>query len=431
MDNLLQALPVAIIGAGPAGLMAAEALASHGITAHVFDAMPSVGRKFLLAGIGGLNLTHSDPPEQFLSRYGASAANLTAAVQGFDAAALRAWAEGLGIATFVGTSGRVFPQGMKAAPLLRAWLHRLRTSGVKFHPRHRWLGWGADDAGPRTPHSPHSPYSLRFATPHGETVIHAHAVVLALGGASWSKLGSDGTWQPWLSERGVAIHPMKPANCGFDVAGGWSEHLRTRFAGHALKPLRLSFTPPDGRPFAQQGECILTQTGLEGGLIYAASALLRDTIDTHGSATFTVDLLPNHDAARVLAEVSHPRGKRSQGSHLQSRLGLTGLKVALLHERLTREQIADPATLAAQIKALPITLSAARPLDEAISTAGGVQFAGLDQGLMLRALPGIFFAGEMLDWEAPTGGYLLTACFATGRTAGHAAAQHVAQLNLG
>ena len=427
MDNLLQALPVAIIGAGPAGLMAAEALASKGITAHVFDAMPSVGRKFLLAGIGGLNLTHSEPPEQFLSRYGASAADLTAAVQSFDAAALRAWAEGLGIATFVGTSGRVFPQGMKAAPLLRAWLHRLRASGVKFHPRHRWLGWGADDARPRTPHSP---YSLRFATPHGETVIHARAVVLALGGASWSKLGSDGTWQPWLSERGVAIHPMKPANCGFDVAGGWSEHLRTRFAGHALKPLRLSFTPPDGRPFAQQGECIVTQTGLEGGLIYAASALLRDTIDIHGSATFTVDLLPNHDAARVLTEVSHPRGKRSQGSHLQSRLGLTGLKVALLHERLTREQIADPATLATQIKALPITLSAARPLDEAISTAGGVQFAGLDQGLMLRALPGLFFAGEMLDWEAPTGGYLLTACFATGRTAGHAAAQHVAQLNL-
>ena len=415
MDKPLQALPVAIIGAGPAGLMAAEALSRHGIAAHVFDAMPSVGRKFLLAGIGGLNLTHSEPTESLLRRYGASAPHLARSLQTFDATTLRAWAEELGIATFVGTSGRVFPQGMKAAPLLRAWLHRLRASDVKFHPRHRWLGWGDP---------PDTAHALRFATPDGETVIYAQIVVLALGGASWSKLGSDGAWQPWLAERGVAINPLQPTNCGFNVAAGWSEHLRTRFAGQALKPLRLRF-----ETFDQQGECILTQTGVEGGLIYAASSLLRDAITEQRSATFTLDLLPNHSTERVLAEVSHPRGKRSLSSHLQSRLGLTGVKVALLHECLSREQIADMNVLAARIKALPITVNATRPIDEAISSAGGVPFEAMTEGLMLRALPGVFCSGEMLDWEAPTGGYLLTACFATGRTAGHAAAQHLAQLN--
>ena len=415
MDKPLQALPVAIIGAGPAGLMAAEALSRHGIAAHVFDAMPSVGRKFLLAGIGGLNLTHSEPSESFLRRYGASAPHLAHSLQAFDATALRAWAEELGIPTFVGTSGRVFPQGMKAAPLLRAWLHRLRASDVKFHPRYRWLGWGDP---------PDPPHALRFATPDGETVIYAQTVVLALGGASWPKLGSDGAWQPWLAQRGVAINPLKAANCGFDVAGGWSDHLRTRFAGHALKPLRLRFDA-----FDQQGECVLTQTGLEGGLIYAASAHLRDAIDAQGSATFALDLLPSHAPERVLAEVTHPRGKRSLSSHLQSRLGLTGVKVALLHECLTRDEIADANLLAARIKALPITVNSTRPIDEAISSAGGVPFEAMTEGLKLRALRGVFCAGEMLDWEAPTGGYLLTACFATGQTAGDAAANYLAQLN--
>ena len=399
---------VAIIGGGPAGLMAAETLAEGGATVDLYDAMPSVGRKFLLAGKGGLNLTHSEPLEAFVGRYGSRRAQIEPLLCDFGAGALRAWAGGLGVSTFVGSSGRVFPTDLKAAPLLRAWLHRLRAGGVRFHMRHRWLGW--NDAG-----------ALRFATPQGETTSAPSAVVLALGGASWSRLGSDGAWVPLLAERGVAVAPLLPANCGFDVgrthagpeAGGWSEHFRSRHAGHPVKSVSLLL----GSALRRQGEFVVTESGVEGSLVYAAAGLLRDAIAADGSATLCLDLLPGRDAASVLREVQHPRGPRSLTTHLKSRLGIAGVKAALLHELLPRETMHDAALLAAALKALPLRLARPRPLDEAISTAGGVRFEGVNDALMLKALPGVFSAGEMLDWEAPTGGYLLAACFASGRRA--------------
>ncbi|MFA5082708.1 MAG: TIGR03862 family flavoprotein [Hydrogenophilaceae bacterium] len=389
---------VAVIGGGPAGLMAAEVLSQNGIAVDLYDAMPSVGRKFLMAGKGGLNLTHSEPPAAFLARYGERQAEIAPLIADFGPDDLRAWARGLGVETFVGSSGRVFPTGMKAAPLLRAWLHRLRTARVRIHVRHRWLGW-------------HAAGALRFATPAGETTITADATVLALGGGSWAKLGSDGAWLPVLQARGVAVAPLKPANCGFEC--GWSGHFRTRHAGEPLKSVALSFAGETRR-----GEFVVTETGVEGSLVYAFSARLRDAIGRDGSAVFELDLLPDWSAERVAAEVARPRGSRSLSSHLQSRLGLKGVKAGLLRECLDKAAFADPARLAAAIKALPIRLLAARPIDEAISTAGGVAFEALDEHLMLRGMPGVFCAGEMLDWEAPTGGYLLTACFASGRSAG-------------
>lgn len=397
---------VAIIGGGPAGLMAAEALSLAGVQVDVYDAMPSVGRKLLLAGIGGLNITHSEDYDTFCARYGDRQPQLQAVLDRLPPSALRAWVHGLGIDTFVGSSGRVFPTQMKAAPLLRAWLHRLRSAGVRLHVRHRWLGWDADGA-------------LRLASPGGEISLKPQATVLALGGASWPQLGSDGAWLPWLKARGVEIAPLQSANCGFEVA--WSAHLRDKFAGAQLKSVALTFTDGEGRTEQRQGEMVVSAHGVEGSLVYAFSQRLREQLNAHGSATFTLDLAPGRDAARVLAEVSHPRGSRSLSSHLQSRVGLTGVKVALLHEVLSKAQFADAATLAATIKALPITVRAPRPLAEAISTAGGVRFNSLDQNLMLTALPGVFVAGEMVDWEAPTGGYLLTACFATGLCAGQGA----------
>jgi uncharacterized flavoprotein (TIGR03862 family) len=401
----------AVVGGGPAGLMAAEVLAQGGAQVDLFDAMPSVGRKFLLAGRGGLNLTHSEPTARLLERYAGRRDALAPWVSAFDADALRAWAAALGIDTFVGTSGRVFPTDMKAAPLLRAWLHRLRAAGVRLHARHRWLGWDAHGV-------------LRFESPEGLVRHPAGAAVLALGGASWSRLGSDGAWVPLLQARGAQVAALKPSNCGFDVAptgpgrSGWSEHLRSRFAGQPVKPVAASFTGAQGITQRQQGEFVLTDTGVEGSLVYAFSAALRDAIAAEGSATWRLDLLPAHSAEQVLAETTRPRGPRSLSTHLKSRLGLQGLKVALLHELLTPAQLADPVQLAQALKALPLRLVAPRPLDEAISTAGGVCFESLDEQLMLRAAPGVFCAGEMLDWEAPTGGYLLTACFATGRAAG-------------
>lgn len=390
--------------------MAAEVLSEAGVQVDVFDAMPSVGRKFLLAGRGGLNLTHSEQGEDFLRRYAGRSEALREAIAAFDPAAVRAWAAGLGIETFVGTSGRVFPTDMKAAPLLRHWLHRLRAAGVRFHTRHRWTGWDAQGV-------------LRFTSPAGEVRHEASATVLALGGASWPRLGSDGAWVPWLQARGVDVAALQPANCGFDVAptatgrSGWSEHLRQRFAGQPVKPVAARFTDAGGRVHAQQGEFVLTDTGVEGSLVYAFSALLRGGIAAEGSATWFIDLLPQHGEAQVLAEVSRPRGPRSLSTHLKSRLGLQGLKVALLHELLGPAQLGDPATLARALKALPLRLARPRPVEEAISTAGGVPFEALDAHGMLRAVPGVFCAGEMLDWEAPTGGYLLTACLATGRWA--------------
>jgi uncharacterized flavoprotein (TIGR03862 family) len=394
-----------VIGAGPAGLMAAEALACQGRAVHVFDGMPSVGRKFLLAGKGGLNLTHGEPWERFVTRYGPRAPQMQAALDAFPAQALRDWAAALGVETFVGSSGRVFPKDLKAAPLLRAWLHRLRGQGVQLHMRHRWLGW-ADDG------------TLRMATPQGERRVQARATVLALGGASWQRLGSDGAWWPWLQAAGVALRPLVPSNCGFDV--DWSEKLQREHAGAPLKGVRLSF-----EGFEQLGEMVLTAGGVEGSLVYAASSRLRDAIARDGQATFTLDLLPDRDAAWVAREVAHPRGSRSLGSHLQSRLNLGPAKAALLWEGVMRHEPAarqDLARLAQLVKALPVTVTAPRPIDEAISSGGGVAFEALDAHLMLLARPGVFCAGEMLDWEAPTGGYLLTACFATGLAAGEGAA---------
>jgi hypothetical protein len=394
---------VAIIGGGPAGLMAAEMLSLAGVQVDVYDAMPSLGRKFLLAGIGGLNITHSEAYSIFCTRYGDRQPQLQALLDRLPPSALRSWVNGLGIDTFIGSSGRVFPTQMKSAPLLRAWLHRLRSAGVRLHVRHRWLGWNADGA-------------LRLANPGGEITIKPQATVLALGGASWPQLGSDGAWVPWLLARGVEIVPLQSANCGFEVA--WSSHLRDKFAGAPLKSVALTFTDTQGHTEQRQGEMVISALGVEGSLIYAFSQRLREYLNAHGSATFTLDLVPGRDAERVLAEVSKPRGSRSISSHLQSRVGIAGIKVALLHEVLSKEQFADMSTLVATIKSLPITVRATRPIAEAISTAGGVCFNSLDQNLMLTALPGVFIAGEMIDWEAPTGGYLLTASFATGLCAG-------------
>jgi uncharacterized flavoprotein (TIGR03862 family) len=392
-------MTVAVVGAGPAGLMAAQVLSQAGLQVEVFDAMPSAGRKFLLAGKGGLNLTHSEPFEPFASRYGARRPQIEPLIRQFDAQALREWAQGLGIETFVGTSGRVFPTDMKAAPLLRAWLQRLRAAGVQFHMRHRFIGWTQEGA-------------LRFESPRGERLVQPEATVLALGGASWARLGSDGAWVPLLEQRGVSIASLVPANCGFDVRGGWSEYFAGRFAGQPFKSVAIRF-----HQFHRQGEFVATTGGVEGSLIYAVSAQLREEIAAQGSATFALDLLPARSAEQVLAEVAHPRGSRSLSSHLKSRLSLEGIKMALLHELLPKPELHDAARLAGAIKALPITVVAARPIDEAISTAGGVRFEALDEGLMLHEVPGVFCAGEMLDWEAPTGGYLLTASFATGRAA--------------
>lgn len=398
---------VAVVGGGPAGLMAAEALAGAGHVVDVFDAMPSVGRKFLLAGKGGLNLTHGEDFEPFLGRYAERAPALRPLLQAFDGPGLRAWAHALGVPTFVGSSGRVFPKDLKAAPLLRAWLHRLRGQGVRFHMRHRWLGFGEGGA-------------LRFATPAGEASVRPAATVLALGGASWPQLGSNGAWVPLLAERGVDLAPLRPSNCGFDVA--WSEHFASRHAGHPLKGVALAF-----EGWQQAGECVVTAGGVEGSLVYAASAQLREAIARQGEAVFHLDLLPQRSLAWVAAELAHPRGPRSLSTHLKTRLKLEGVKAGLLWETVPKEVQSDPTRFAAAIKSLPVRATAPRPIAEAISTAGGVRFEALDVRLMLRAMPGVFCAGEMLDWEAPTGGYLLTACFASGLAAGRGATAWMAR----
>ncbi len=415
--NSRRSVKVVVIGGGPAGLMAAETIAGTGSAVQValYDAMPSVGRKFLLAGKGGLNLTHSEGFEPFVSRYGSAGDHLQPMLSQFGAQHLRDWAQGLGIETFVGSSGRVFPKDMKAAPLLRAWLHRLRSAGVQFFMRHRWLGWTGEGA-------------LRFETPQGEVEVQADAVVLALGGGSWARLGSDGAWTGLLAARGVDVAPLQPSNCGFNVAG-WTPHFSAKFAGHPFKSVAIHFTDSQGHGFSRKGEFVATATGVEGSLIYAASSLLRDEIAKNGSATFTLDLLPDKTAEHVLAEVSHPRGSRSLSSHLKSRLKIEGIKAALLHELLDKDCFNDPIWLASAIKSLPVTLVEVRPIDEAISSAGGVRFEALDAKLQLKAEISpdcaYFCAGEMLDWESPTGGYLLTACFASGLAAGHGVLAHL------
>ena len=399
-DTPRSAQTVAIIGGGPAGLMAAEVLSQAGFRVDVYDAMPSVGRKFLLAGVGGMNITHSEAYPAFLSRYAERAPMIAPLLRSFGADALCEWIHELGIQTFVGSSGRVFPTDMKAAPLLRAWLKRLRDAGVVIHTRHRWLGWNADN-------------SLRIANPEGELAVNPAATLLALGGASWARLGSDGAWLPLLEQRGVRMAPLQPANCGFEVSA-WSELLRSKFAGAPLKNIAIGLQGQTLR----LGECVLTETGIEGSLIYALSAQIREAINQHGSAMVEIDLLPGKRLADVQKALIKPRGSRSMSKHLHSQLGIDGVKAGLLRELASAESFADPTLLANALKALPLTLVRPRPLDEAISTAGGVTFEAMDSRLMLNALPGVFCAGEMLDWEAPTGGYLLTACFASGRAAG-------------
>ena len=403
---------VAIVGGGPAGLMAAETLAQAGHDVAVYDAMPSMGRKLLRAGIGGLNITHSEAFERFCTRYGERSLQLRALLDAFPPDALRAWVHDLGIDTFVGSSGRVFPAEMKAAPLLRAWMHRLRRQGVRMHTRHRWLGWHEDG-------------SMRFEHAGQEIHLKPQATVLALGGGSWPQLGSDGAWVPWLQARGIAVAPLESANCGFNI--DWTPHLRDKFAGSPLKSVAMTVTDVHGHTETRRGEMVISNYGVEGSLVYAFSHSLRELVHAHGQARFTLDLLPGRDAAGVLAEVCHPRGSRSWSSHLQSRLGLTGAKTALLYEVLDKSQWSDPAQVAASLKALPLTATSPRPLAEAISTAGGVAFTALSEPLMLQDMPGVFVAGEMLDWEAPTGGYLLNACLATGRWAGQGAADWLAR----
>ncbi len=396
-------MKIAVIGGGPAGLMAAEAAMSRGACVDVYDAMPSVGRKFLLAGKGGLNLTHSEPAGKFITRYGSARQNIQPLLTEFGPDQLREWARGLGVETFVGTSGRVFPSDLKSAPLLRVWLRRLRQDGVTLHVRHRWRGWDVRGA-------------LHFSTPEGDHLATADAVILALGGGSWPQLGSNGAWMSLLAERGVSLQPLKPANCGFDV--NWSQHLRTRFAGHPVKSVVVSGRTTMGSEFRQQGELMITETGIEGGVIYAVSAWLRDEIQAKGVAAIRLDLSPDREQSRIISDLSRSRGSRSMASHLKRCVGIHGVKASLLREYVPKQDYSNPAKLGAAIKALPLQLLAPRPLEEAISTAGGVAFEALDPQLMIRSLPGVFCAGEMLDWEAPTGGYLLSACFASGHVAG-------------
>jgi uncharacterized flavoprotein (TIGR03862 family) len=390
---------VAVIGGGPAGLMAAEVISAAGRKVDLYDSMPSLGRKFLMAGKSGLNITHSEPFEQFVARYGNRRTQLEPMLKIFGPKELLQWVHGLGIETFVGTSGRLFPVGMKASPLLRAWLKRLDEAGVKVHLRHKWLGWNEDTL-------------LKFATPEAEKNVKADAVVLALGGGSWSRLGSDGAWVPGLEQAGVKVAALKPSNCGFDV--NWSPHFRERFEGHPIKSVVLSFGE-----FQQQGEFIVTKEGVEGGLIYAASALIRDEIYASGKAVVTFDMAPDRSLEWLTKRLLQPRGSRSRASHLEKTTGIKGVKAGLLREFVSKEDFLNAETLAHSIKHLLIPLIAPRPLDEAISSGGGVTFESLDEHLMLRAIPGVFCAGEMLDWEAPTGGYLLTACISSGYAAGN------------
>ena len=389
---------VTIIGGGPAGLMAAEVLLKSGAQVVIYEAMPSPGRKFLVAGKGGLNLTHSEPREDFLSRYGVRRPQIEPLLDAFGPNELREWARELGIETYIGSSGRVFPKEMNAAPLLNAWLKRLRASGLQIYTRHRWLGWGKDN-------------SLLFETPDGEKNVKADAVILALGGGSRPELGSDGGWIPLLEERNVKIAPLKPSNCGFDV--NWTPYFRDKFQGKPLKTVAITF---QGQRII--GEFIITEKGVEGSLIYAISAQLRDEIEVGGSAIIELDLTPDWTQEEVTEKLSRPRGSHSISKYLKRTIKITGVKSGLLWEFVPKENFSDPKLLASAIKSLPIPLIAPRPLDEAISSAGGVTFEALDEHLMLHAIPGVFCAGEMLDWEAPTGGYLLTACFASGYTSG-------------
>jgi len=401
MSNLADKT-VAVIGGGPAGLFAAEHLRAAGLTVNLYEAKGSPGRKFLIAGKGGLNLTHSDPRPLFDSRYRERQAEIATWLDGFDADGLRRWAQGFGVDTYVGSSGRVFPVDRKAAPLLRGWVRRLKEQGVRFHVQHRWLGWNPDG-------------SLRMATADGEIAVRADATVLALGGGSWPELGSDGSWMPVLQERGVHTAPLQSANCGFDI--DWTAHFRDRHAGAPIKPVVAHWTDLQGQPQSLQGECVVSQYGIEGSLIYALAADLRETLNRDGAVTLELDLVPGRDETRLLADLGRARKGRSFGEHLRRAAGLDAAKAGLLFEVLGKDAGSDLEAVARTLKRLPLQLLRPRPMAETISTAGGVKLEAMDDGLMLIEQPGVFCAGEMLDWEAPTGGYLLTACYASGQRA--------------
>jgi uncharacterized flavoprotein (TIGR03862 family) len=394
---------IVIIGGGPAGLMAAEVLSASGAAVSVYERMPTMGRKFLIAGRGGLNLTHSEPFERFLSRYGEAAPQLRPMLEAFPPSKLIAWAYGLGQETFTGSSGRIFPKAMKASPLLRAWLARLRAQNVALNTRHDWLGW--NDAGALV-------FRLADATIKH---VHADATILALGGASWPKLGSDGGWVQILQSKGVTIAPLKPANCGFTVA--WSDIFKARFAGSPLKNVALTF---GGR--TARGDALITSYGIEGGAIYALYASLRDAISNFRHAKLAIDLRPDIPAAQLAAKLDKPRGKQSVANFLRKTAHFSPLEINLLRESNGLE-LPEGAALAKLVKSLPLELTATQGLARAISTAGGIAFSALDETLMLRAMPNVYAAGEMLDWEAPTGGYLLQACFATATAAAHGVLQ--------
>jgi uncharacterized flavoprotein (TIGR03862 family) len=385
---------VAIVGGGPAGLVAAEVLSAGGARVSLYDRMPTMGRKFLMAGRGGLNLTHSEPFEAFISRYGASARALRPILEAFPPAAMIAWAEGLGQPTFSGSSGRVFPKAMKASPLLRAWLARLTAQNVQFHTRHEWQGW--DESG-----------ALLFHVGGETKSVRADAAILALGGASWPRLGSDGGWTEILTRKHVAVTPLRPSNCGFTIA--WSDIFRTRFAGQPLKSIAISFGTRTVR-----GDCIVTDYGLEGGAVYAISAALRDAITRRDHVRFRIDLRPDIPHDRLTQRLEKPRGSQSLSNFLRKCANLSPLEINLLREAHGAQLDGDSVILAQRIKSVPLTATATQGLARAISTAGGIAFSALDENLMLRTMPGVFAAGEMTDWEAPTGGYLLQACMATG-----------------
>jgi len=405
-SHLSKTRSVAVIGGGPAGLMAAEVLIQAGVQVDLYESMPSTGRKFLVAGKGGLNLTHAEPREQFLSNYGDRRSQLEPILDRFGPDDLRNWVHRLGIETFVGTSQRVFPVGMKTAPILHAWLERLHKAGVNFHVRHKWLGWRRDGC-------------LWFSAPEGDRYVSADATILAMGGGSWKRLGSTGEWVQILTECGITVASFKPSNCGFDVT--WSKTFKNRYEGTPLKAVVLSFTDSKGHFIRKQGEFIVTLNGVEGSLIYALSAQLRDEIEAAGQAVIKLDMAPGWSKQRLIERLSQPRGSQSLANHLRKAVKIQGVKAGLLWEFTPKQNYEDPAYLAAMIKELPIPLLAPRPLDEAISSAGGVAFEELNEQLMVRSLPGVFCAGEMLDWEAPTGGYLITACMASGRVAAQGA----------
>ena len=406
------ALPgLVVVGGGPAGLMAAEVARQAGLEVDLFEAKGSVGRKLLIAGKGGLNLTHGEPRPAFDARYRGRQAEVAAWLDDFGPDSLRAWASDLGVDTYIGSSGRVFPLDRKAAPLLRGWVRRLREQGVRFHVQHRWTGWDGDGA-------------LHFASPEGLLRARAPAVVLALGGGSWPQLGSDGGWVPLLRAAGADVAALQPSNCGFDTE--WSAHFRGRHAGAPLKPV-VAHLPPHTGARGLQGECVVSEYGIEGSLVYALSAPLREAIGRDGHVRLELDLVPGRSEERLVRDLARPRGKRSQGEHLRRSAGLDAVRVGLLHELPGPGRTDDPRWVASVLKRYPMTLLRPRPLAEVISSAGGVRLESLEAGtLMLRARPGVFAAGEMLDWDAPTGGYLLTAAFASGFRAGRGAVDWLA-----